>query len=207
MAAVFAIGELSAPGTFFLLPFAIGAVAAAVLAFAGVDVAVELVVFIVVSLVALAGFRKLAHRLDRNEPTEGIGSKRLIGQPARVIEAIDGTHDLGTVRVDREEWRAESGDGAAIAVGSQVKIVEVRGTRVVVFPVDPLPPTGGSGAGTGASTADPAPAGAPNGAEPTATEPDLADHQHAADPAGAVDADPDPESPDPHPPAAPGGPS
>lgn len=196
---MFAIGELSAPGTFFLLPFAIGAAAAAVLAFAGVDVAIELVVFIVVSLVALAGFRKLAHRLDRNEPTEGIGSKRLIGQPARVIEAIDGAHDLGTVRVDREEWRAESGDGAAIAVGSQVKIVEVRGTRVVVFPVDPLAPAAEGGRDDATSTTGTT-AGSPDDGSPDDGSPD-----DAADP--EPDPDADPESPDPHPPAAPGGPS
>lgn len=140
-AAVFALGELAAPGTFFLLPFAIGAAVATVLAFAGVPVAAEIAVFIIVSLVALAGFRALARRLDRTEPTDGIGSKRLIGQPAKVIEAIDGANDLGTVRIDREEWRAESGDGAAIPVGTPVKVVEIRGTRVVVFPAEALPPS------------------------------------------------------------------
>ena len=140
-AAVFALGELAAPGTFFLLPFAIGAAVATVLAFAGVPVAAEIAAFIIVSLVALAGFRSLARHLDRTEPTEGIGSKRLIGQPAKVIEAIDGANDLGTVRIDREEWRAESGDGAAIPVGTPVKVVEVRGTRVVVFPAESLPPS------------------------------------------------------------------
>ena len=67
--------------------------------------------------------------------------RRLIGQPAKVIEAIDGANDLGTVRIDREEWRAESGDGAAIPVGTPVKVVEVRGTRVVVFPAEALPPS------------------------------------------------------------------
>jgi membrane protein implicated in regulation of membrane protease activity len=139
VAAVFAIGELTAAGTFFLLPFAIGAAVAAVLAFAGVPVVIELIVFIIVSVVALAAFRKLAHRLDRNEPTEGIGSKRLIGQPGKVIEAIDGANDLGTVRIDREEWRAESGDGSAIPLHAKVKVVEVRGTRVVVFPLEPSP--------------------------------------------------------------------
>jgi membrane protein implicated in regulation of membrane protease activity len=140
-AAVFALGELSNPGAFFLIPFAIGAAAAAALAFAGVPVAGELAVFVIVSLAAFAGFRKLAHRLDHTEPTEGIGSKRLIGQRARVIEAIEDTTDLGTVRIDREEWRAESGDGTPIPVGTAVKVVEVRGTRVVVFPVQSLPQT------------------------------------------------------------------
>lgn len=136
VAAVFALGELTAPGSFFLLPFAIGAAVASALAFADVPVVGELAVFLVVSIVALALFRKVAHRLDRNEPTEGIGSRRLIGQPARVIEEISGESDLGTIRVHREEWRAESGDGRPIPTGTPVKIVEVRGTRVVVFPVD-----------------------------------------------------------------------
>lgn len=139
-AAVFALGELSNPGAFFLLPFAIGAAVAAALAFAGVPVAVEMGAFIAVSIVALYGFRQLAHRLDRTEPADGIGSKRLIGQRAMVIDAIDGAHDLGTVRIDREEWRAESGDGSEIPVGTAVKVVEVRGTRVVVFPADAVPP-------------------------------------------------------------------
>ncbi|MCB1015267.1 MAG: NfeD family protein [Acidimicrobiales bacterium] len=142
-AAMFALGELSSPGAFFLLPFAFGAAAAAVLAFLGVPVAVELGVFIVVSVAALAGFRQLSHRLDRTEPTDGIGAKRLIGQQAKVLEAID-AQDLGTVRIDREEWRAESGDGSPIPAGAAVKVVEVRGTRVVVFPAGgpnaPAPP-------------------------------------------------------------------
>jgi len=134
VAALFALGELSAPGSFFLLPFAIGAAVASALAFAGVPVAAELGTFLVVSLVSLALFRRLAHRLDREEPTEGIGSRRLIGQPGRVIEAISSATDLGTIRVGREEWRAESGDGSPISVDTAVKIVEVRGTRAVVFP-------------------------------------------------------------------------
>ena len=36
------------------------------------------------------------------------------------------------VRVDREEWRAETVDGAPIAAGTIVQVVEVQGTRVIV---------------------------------------------------------------------------
>jgi membrane protein implicated in regulation of membrane protease activity len=46
-----------------------------------------------------------------------------------------GPDGSGLVRVGREDWRAQSLDGSAIAAGAVVRIVEVRGTRVVVHPV------------------------------------------------------------------------
>jgi membrane protein implicated in regulation of membrane protease activity len=131
--AVFFIGEMTMAGTFFLAPFAVGAAIACILAFADVGLAGEWAAFVGVSIAAFASLRPLARRLDRGEPTEGIGSKRLIGQHAVVLEAIPaGAHELGLVRVHREEWRAESLDGAAVAAGSTVNVVDQRGTRLVV---------------------------------------------------------------------------
>ncbi|CAN5842299.1 hypothetical protein BH24ACT3_BH24ACT3_08140 [soil metagenome] len=136
----FALGELSTAGTFFLMPFALGAAVAAVLAFAGVDVGIEWLAFLAVSVGAFAAMRPLARRLDAGGPQDGIGAKRLIGQPARVLTDIP-AGDLGLVQVNREEWRAETVDGTSLAAGTPVKVVEVRGTRVVVWPVgDPALP-------------------------------------------------------------------
>jgi membrane protein implicated in regulation of membrane protease activity len=94
-------------------------------------------VFVVVSAAAFAALRPLAARLDRDEPSDGVGARRLIGEPATVLSAIPaGNTDLGLIRVHREEWRAESLDGAAIPTGTAVRIVEIRGTRAVVFPTE-----------------------------------------------------------------------
>lgn len=134
-AVVFAVGEMSAAGTFFLLPFAIGAAVASILAFLGVSVGVEWVAFVVVSVGCFLAFRPLAKRLDRDATSEGIGARRLVGQEAIVLEAIE-NDELGMIRVHREEWRAESADRTAIGAGSKVKVVEVRGTRCVVLPID-----------------------------------------------------------------------
>jgi membrane protein implicated in regulation of membrane protease activity len=129
----FALGELASAGTFFLAPFAVGAAVAAVLAFADVGLTGEWLAFVGISAGAFAGLRPLARRLDTNEPTDGIGSKRLIGQAATVLEAIPaGAHELGLVRVHREEWRAETVDGSPVDAGSVVNVVEQRGTRLVV---------------------------------------------------------------------------
>jgi membrane protein implicated in regulation of membrane protease activity len=131
-AMAFGVGEMATAGSFFLIPFAIGGLVAAALAFAGAGVGVEWLAFVGVSVGALAALRPLARRFDR-EPTEGIGSKRLIGQDAVVLEEIpDGPNELGLVRVHREEWRAETIDGHALAAGTRVKVVEQRGTRLVV---------------------------------------------------------------------------
>jgi membrane protein implicated in regulation of membrane protease activity len=132
-AVVFAVGELAIAGSFFLAPFAIGAAVAAILAFAEVDIIWQWVAFVGISFTAFAGLRPLARRLDQGEPTAGIGSKRLIGQSGNVLEAIPaGLHELGMVRIQREEWRAETASGEPIEAGAVVQVVEQRGTRLVV---------------------------------------------------------------------------
>jgi membrane protein implicated in regulation of membrane protease activity len=140
VAVVLAVGEMSAAGSFFLLPFALGAVVAAVLAFFGVSVGIEWIAFLLVSAGSFVAFRPLAHKLDRDQPADGIGAKRLIGETATVLNEIPADGDqLGLIRVHREEWRAESGAGTTIEAGTKVKVVEIKGTRAVVFPVDELP--------------------------------------------------------------------
>ena len=132
-AAVFlAVAEIFTAG-FFMLPFAVGAAAAAVLAYADVGEIPQLIVFLVVSLIALFTLRRfVVHGDEKQHP---VGANRFVGQRARVIEAIDPAHAAGRVRMDTEVWRATS-DGGPIAEGADVKVVEVRGTRLVVAPLD-----------------------------------------------------------------------
>jgi membrane protein implicated in regulation of membrane protease activity len=130
--AVFAIGEMATPGSFFLAPFAVGALVASILAFLGVSVGVEWVVFLAVSIATLAALRPVARRLDRNARDHGVGARRLVGSRATVLLDIPGDAELGMVRVDREEWRAQSTDGSPIAAGTVVRVAEVQGTRVIV---------------------------------------------------------------------------
>jgi membrane protein implicated in regulation of membrane protease activity len=137
--AVFAIGEMATPGSFFLAPFALGAFVASILAFADVSVGVEWVVFLAVSIATLAALRPVARRLDRNALDHGVGARRLVGSRATVLEDIPGDSELGMVRVDREKWRAQSTDGAPIPAGTVVRVAEVQGTRVIVAADTPLP--------------------------------------------------------------------
>ncbi|MEQ1787377.1 MAG: NfeD family protein [Acidimicrobiales bacterium] len=138
-AVLFGIGEMGTPGAFFLAPFAIGAVVAAALAFADVPLAGEWAAFVGISLVSLAALRPLARRLDRHGGSDGIGSRRLIGRQGTVLEAIEPGHP-GLVRVDSEQWRAETADRSAVAADTFVLITDVEGTRVIVTPTkEPTP--------------------------------------------------------------------
>jgi membrane protein implicated in regulation of membrane protease activity len=137
---VFAIGELASPGSFFLLPFAIGALVATVLAFADVGVGIEWIAFVGVSVASLVALRPLARRLELLDDDLGVGSRRLIGQTATVLQDIPGGGELGLVRVHREEWRAESMDGTAIPTGTAVRVADIEGTRVIVSEVGEVAP-------------------------------------------------------------------
>jgi membrane protein implicated in regulation of membrane protease activity len=130
---VFGLGEALIAGSFFLLPFAAGAVVATIVAFSGAGIAAQWVSFVAVSIVGSLALIPLRRRLDRVEPQNGVGARRLIGQEAVVLTDVPaGPGAVGEVRVGRETWRAESRDQLAIAMGTTVRVVEVRGTAVIV---------------------------------------------------------------------------
>ncbi len=124
--------EIVAPGL-VLLPFGLGAGIAAVAGFLGAAPAVQLIVFLVASFCCFMGLRPLARRLNSSDSGDGVGANRLIGVSGVVLEPI-ASGETGLVRVDREEWRAESEAGQVLVPGMAIRVTEVRGTRVVVTP-------------------------------------------------------------------------
>jgi membrane protein implicated in regulation of membrane protease activity len=131
------IGELAVPGTFFVLSFAVGALAAALLAFLDVSVGIQWVLFIGGSTAALLLLAPLGRRLAQqvgDEPHEG--ATRWVGRIGVVTQEIPADpHSTGQVRVERDVWRAETDAGAVIPTDSRVEVLAVRGTRLVVAPV------------------------------------------------------------------------
>lgn len=128
---VFGVGEMATPGAFFLAPFGIGAIIATALAFADASLGLQWGAFVGVSLLAFAALRPVARRLNQDDTQSSVGSRRLIGRAGTVLTEITPT-ELGVVRIDREEWRAESIDHTAVPAGATVRIVQVEGTRVIV---------------------------------------------------------------------------
>ncbi|CAN5866536.1 hypothetical protein BH23ACT5_BH23ACT5_04800 [soil metagenome] len=134
MAVVMGIGEIFTAG-FFLLPFAIGAAAAAILAWAGVSVLAQWLVFFGVSIVALAYLRRYIDRQDDDTPPR-VGANRWVGATGIVLEEIDPDSGTGMVRVDNEEWRAASEHRVGIPPGARIVVRSVQGARLVVVAIE-----------------------------------------------------------------------
>lgn len=132
-AAALGAGEMHTGG-FFLGPFAIGALIAALLSIAGVGTAGTLIAFLAASLVVLAMLRPIARRHKRLPPTMRTGAAALVGRSAVVLERIANREGVGCVRIDGEVWTARSyDDDEVIAPGEQVEVVEIRGATAMVM--------------------------------------------------------------------------
>lgn len=127
-AIAFGIGEIFTAG-FFLLPFAIGASAAAILAWLSTPVLAQWLVFFGVSVFALAFLRRYVNRQDE-DPTPRVGANRWVGERGIVLEAIDPHSGAGMARVLNEEWRVTSPE--PIETGANIVVTDIEGTRLVV---------------------------------------------------------------------------
>ena len=130
LAAVFVVGEMFTAG-FFLLWFGVGAAAAGLLALLGLSFSWQLGAFVVVSAVMLGASRRFADRFSKKQPP-GIGADRFIGLKGLVLEEIDNSVNTGQVRLQKEEWRADSDGDEVIPVGARIEVVRLVGTHLVV---------------------------------------------------------------------------
>lgn len=130
LAAIFIIAEIFTAG-FFIFWFGIGAALAGILALLGVGVLWQWLSFVIVTAVLVIISRRFAERFTKQQPP-GIGADRFIGKKGVVLEDINNLENTGRVRIDKDEWRADSETEVAIKKGSKVVVTRVDGTHLVV---------------------------------------------------------------------------
>ena len=111
--------------------FAIGSAAACITSLFTDQIYIQVIVFVVVTAIALAVTRPLVKRLKRKRP-EATNADRYIGKSAVVVEAIDNDHAKGLVKVDNEKWTARSVDGQLIEPGDRVVVTAIEGVKLIV---------------------------------------------------------------------------
>ena len=111
--------------------FAAGSLAALIAHLFGAKLWLEIVLFIVVSAVALIVTRPLVKKFTHSkiQPTN---AARCIGPEAVVSEDINNIEGTGWVVIDGITWAARSENGEIISKGERVVIKEIKGVRVVV---------------------------------------------------------------------------
>ena len=127
--------ELSS-GDFFILCFAIGAAASAIVAGCGANLTVQIIVFAVISALSLLLVRPALLKKIHKPGNERLSNaEAMIGQTGRVSETIEaGGH--GRVAIDGDDWKSVSLDGSAIKKGTRVRVVKMDSIILTVEPID-----------------------------------------------------------------------
>ena len=125
------IVEAMAPGLVSIW-FAIGALAAMISALLGAPVWLQIVWFLVVSVVSLLLTRPLAKKYV-NSRTVPTNADMAVGQDCVVTEAIDNVLGTGAVSVGGKLWTARmlEADGKA-PEGAVLRVVRIEGVKLIV---------------------------------------------------------------------------
>ncbi len=112
--------------------FAGGAVLAVIAAALGLPLAVQVILFFIVSFVLLYFTRPMAVKYFNKDRVK-TNAESLVGKQAIVISEVDNLQGIGQVTVGGMEWSARSAEeGVMLPVGSVVNIVAINGVKLIV---------------------------------------------------------------------------
>ncbi|HSD81902.1 MAG TPA: NfeD family protein [Solirubrobacteraceae bacterium] len=132
LAVILAVGEILTT-SFFLFPFALGAVAAAIVDLAGGGGTPQAVAFVVVTALSLGIVRPIARRHLSMPAQLRTGTDALVGRTAVVTETIANDAGHGAIRIDGEVWTARAfDDDDVIEAGRRVTVMDIKGATALV---------------------------------------------------------------------------
>lgn len=111
--------------------FAGGALGAFIASLLGADLAVQIILFIVVSVALMALTRPLAVNYLKRDRVK-TNAESLIGKLGVVKEKVDNLNAQGIVSVEGQEWTARAIDDEMIPLYAVVEVVEIRGVKLMV---------------------------------------------------------------------------
>jgi membrane protein implicated in regulation of membrane protease activity len=130
VAVMFAAGEVASL-SFFLAPFAVGALLGGLAELAGLGSIVAVIVFLASSGLLLGFVRPIARRHLYTAPQIRTGTAALVGKTAVVTQEVD--DGGGAIKLEGEVWTARTYvEGEVFAAGHRVHVVEIRGATALV---------------------------------------------------------------------------
>ncbi|MEY8392907.1 NfeD family protein [Lachnospiraceae bacterium] len=111
--------------------FAGGALAAFIASLMGANLLVQVILFVVVSVLLLALTRPFAVEFLNKDRTR-TNAESLLGKTAVVIQDIDNLKAQGQVSVEGQEWTARSINETVIYKNAHVEVVEINGVKLMV---------------------------------------------------------------------------
>ena len=113
--------------------FALGALVSMLLAFFRIPIPWQILIFLVISLILLIFTRPVAvKKLKIGQ--ERTNSDALVGKEGTVVQEIT-LDEKGKVKVKGQIWTAASSDDRPVALGSRIRVEEIRGVTMLVSPL------------------------------------------------------------------------
>ncbi len=121
--------------------FAAGAAVAMIVSALSGPIWLQVLLFLMVSVVLLALLRPFVNRVS-NPNKQPTNADRHIGQQALVIEEINNLAETGAVKLDGVVWSARSEHGEIIPVGQLIEVKRIAGVKLYVAEVSSHQTTG-----------------------------------------------------------------
>lgn len=111
--------------------FAGGALVSFIASFLGANLIVQIILFLVVSIVLVAVTRPLASKyFNKNRTKTNIDA--VVGKRGFVVTEIDNLKGQGEISLAGQIWTARSADNSVIGKDIEVEIVAIEGVKLIV---------------------------------------------------------------------------
>lgn len=111
--------------------FCAGSLVALFAAWMGSSLAVQIGLFTIVSVVAMAIVRPMARKWIEPK-AEKTNADRILEAEALVTETIDNVQGSGQIKVGGSIWTARSANGDVIPAGTLVQVKRIEGVKAIV---------------------------------------------------------------------------
>lgn len=133
LAGIFAIGEVITTG-FLIFWLSLGSLIAMVVSFFIPDIIVQTTIFLISSVILILATKPLVKKFANIE-TVKTNAYSIIGKKGIVTNDINSINSTGQVKIEGELWSAIGKDDMDIPKGTEVKVNEIKGVKVIVTPI------------------------------------------------------------------------
>ena len=133
LAGVFVIGEVLTSG-FLIFWFGLAALIAMAVSFVTDNIIIQTTVFLISSVILILATKPLVKKFAKVETTK-TNAFSLIDKRGIVTKDISSINSTGQVKVEGELWSASGENDVEISKGTEVKIKEIKGVKLIVTPI------------------------------------------------------------------------
>lgn len=133
LAIVFIIGEALTTG-FLIFWLSLGSLLAMIVSFVTDNIIIQTTVFLISSVILILATKPLVKKFATTN-TVKTNAQSIVGKKGLVTKDINSINSTGQVKIDGELWSAIGENDMDIPKNTEVKVIEIKGVKVIVTPI------------------------------------------------------------------------